>query len=57
MILNDKKLPYWMDMLWEEAEKKTTKFLNLNSEDYKNLKEEKSMVIKVVLHQLNLYAL
>lgn len=45
MILQDMKLPYWMDVLWEEAEKRTTKFLRLYSEDYKRLKTEKNKIL------------
>lgn len=44
MVLNGKKLPCWLDSMWEDAQVRATKYLKNCSEDYKQLKAEKQMI-------------
>lgn len=45
-ILDEKNLPYWLDMLWEDADRRSNKILEIYSAKYRKLKERKKEIMQ-----------
>lgn len=53
-IIRNNKVPYWLDVLWEDASNRTHQILSEYSEDYRKLKDRKADIIKEYPELINL---